>query len=213
MSVVNDRPTAASGLNARVTLFTTDGTARYDRTVTGVDVEARGVTTTSLALPAEVPGLDGTYLARLLLTDATGRELSRNVYWLSTRDDVLDYAKADWYHTPTTSYADLTGLASMPRVALDVTATTTTRSGTSTTTVTLRHPGTTAAPALLTDVDVVSADGRTPALPVHWTDNHVSLWPGESATLVASYRTADADRAPRVRVAGWNARPVTVPSR
>lgn len=213
VSVVNDRATAASGLNARVTLFNTDGTEKYDRTVTGVDIEARGVTTTSLTLPATVPGLSKTYLARLVLTDSTGRELSRNVYWLSTREDVLDYSRTDWYYTPTTSYADLTGLSAMPRVALDVTAATaTTRSGTSRTTVTLRHPGTTKAPVLLADVDLMSADGKTPTLPVHWSDNQISLWPGESVTLVASHRTADPDDTPQVRVSGWNALPVTVPA-
>ncbi|MFJ4467826.1 glycosyl hydrolase 2 galactose-binding domain-containing protein [Streptomyces sp. NPDC089424] len=214
VSVVNNRSAAASGLTARVTLFNPDGTEKYDRTATGVDVEARGVTTTSLTLPAEIPGLERTYLARLLLTDSTGREVGRNVYWLSTRDDVLDYAKTDWYYTPTTSYADLTGLNSMPQVTLDVAATTKAAgaTGTSTTTVTLRHPGTTKAPVLMTDVDVVSADGKTPVLPVHWSDNHVSLWPGEEVTLVATHPTADPDSVPRVRVSGWNTRPVTVPS-
>ncbi|MET9959911.1 exo-beta-D-glucosaminidase [Streptomyces sp. NPDC006326] len=210
VSVVNDRATAVSGLNARVTLFNPDGTEKYDRTVTGVEVGARGVTTTSPALPATVPGLARTYLARLLLTDATGRELSRNVYWLSTRNDVLDHAETDWYHTPTTSYADLSGLSSMPQVSLEVKATTTaTRAGTSTTSVTLRHPGTTNTPALLTDVDLVSADG-TPLLPVRWSDNQITLWPGESVTVKATHGT-DPGRAPRVRVSGWNARAVTVP--
>ncbi|MEU6863484.1 exo-beta-D-glucosaminidase [Streptomyces sp. NPDC046876] len=212
VSIVNNRPTAASGLNARVTLFTTDGTETYDRTVTGVHVEARGVTSTSLTLPATVPGPAGTYLARLLLTDTTGRELSRNVYWLSTRVDVLDHAHGDWYHTPTSSYADLTGLGSMSKVPLRVTAATErTAAGTSTTTVTLRHPGTTKTPALLTDVDLVSADG-TPLLPVRWSDNQSSLWPGESVTLKATHRTVDPHGTPRVRVSGWNARAVTVPA-
>ena len=41
--------------------------------------------------------------------------MSRNVYWLSTKPDVLDYAHTDWFHTPTTAYADLKGLAAMPQ--------------------------------------------------------------------------------------------------
>ncbi|MEW2414653.1 exo-beta-D-glucosaminidase [Streptomyces sp. NPDC046866] len=215
VSVVNNRMTAVSGLNARATLFTTDGTRAYDRTVTGVGVGARQVTTTSLTLPATVPGLTGTYLARLLLTDSAGREVSRNVYWLSTRDDVLDYARTDWYHTPTTAYADLTGLNAMPQVALRVTAATTqdAPAGNATTTVTLRHPGGTDAPALFTDVDLLSADGTAPLLPVRWDDNQISLWPGESATVKATYRrTAGSHASPRVRVAGWNVRSVTLPS-
>ncbi|MEV7618339.1 exo-beta-D-glucosaminidase [Streptomyces sp. NPDC089799] len=214
VSVVNNRTADASGLHARVTLFNTDGTQAYDRTVSGVSVRGGGVTTTSLTVPATVAGLDTTHLARLLLTDGSGRELSRNVYWLSARSDVLAHADADWYHTPTTAYADLTGLNEMPPVSLDATATTTvTGSGVSTTTVTLRHPGTTKAPALFTDVDLVSASG-TPLLPVRWSDNEITVWPGESVDLTATRRTAGpGEAAPRVRVSGWNARTVTVPSR
>ncbi|MFG2298639.1 exo-beta-D-glucosaminidase [Streptomyces sp. NPDC048603] len=217
VSVVNNRTTDVSGLNARLTLFNPDGTQTYDRTVSGVSVEGGGVTTTSLTVPATVAGRDTTHLARLLLTDGAGRELSRNVYWLSARSDVLAHADADWYHTPTTAYADLTGLNSMPPVSLDATATTTVSgSGVSTTTVTLRHPGTTRAPALFTDVDLVSASG-TPLLPVRWSDNQITLWPGESVELTATRRPAEPGEtggaAPRVRVSGWNARTVTVPSR
>jgi exo-1,4-beta-D-glucosaminidase len=66
-------------------------------------------------------------------------------------------------------------------------------------------------PALLTDVHVVDSGGE-PVLPVRWTDNHVSLWPGETVTLTATYRTADLHgSAPSVRVSGWNTPERTVP--
>ncbi|MET8752319.1 exo-beta-D-glucosaminidase [Streptomyces sp. NPDC004667] len=214
VTVVNNRPSGAFGLTARVTLFGTDGEPAYDRTVTGLDVAGDGASTTALTLPASVPGLSTTYLARLLLTDRAGREVSRNVYWLSTEADVLDYAETDWYHTPTTSYADLTGLDTMARTAVSATASTTRDdgSGTSTTTVTVRHAGTGSTPALLTDVHLVGAGGA-PVLPVRWSDNQISLWPGESATLTATYRTGDLrGAAPRLRVSGWNTPTVTVPA-
>ncbi|MFF4899667.1 sugar-binding domain-containing protein [Streptomyces sp. NPDC001068] len=212
VAVVNNRPAAASGLTARVTLFDPDGTQRYDRTVTGLSVEGDGAHTTALTVPASVSGLPSTYLARLVLTDATGREVSRNVYWLSTKADTLDWAKTDWWHTPTTGYADLKGLASMAQVPVTAAASTTAADGTSTTTVTVRNAGTGSTPALLTDVHLVDADGA-PVLPVRWSDNEVSLWPGESATLTATYRTADLHGSePRVRVSGWNAVERTVPA-
>ncbi|MGW6785135.1 glycosyl hydrolase 2 galactose-binding domain-containing protein [Streptomyces sp. NPDC054987] len=215
VAVVNNRPGPAAGLTARVTLFAPDGTQKYDRTVTGLSVAGGGgVHRSALTLPETVPGLPTTYLARLLLTDATGHEVSRNVYWLSTEADVLDRERSDWFHTPTTSYADLRGLNSMARTPVTATASTTAddASGTSTTTVTLRHAGTGGTPALLTDVHLVRASGE-PALPVRWSDNQVSLWPGESATLTATYRTADLrGSAPRLRISGWNSPTVTVPA-
>ncbi|MEV5386841.1 sugar-binding domain-containing protein [Streptomyces sp. NPDC052721] len=210
--VVNNRPAPARGLTARATLYNPDGTQKYDRTVTGVAVDGDGAHGTPLTLPSSVSGLSRTYLLRLVLTDADGTEVSRNVYWLSTRPDTLDWNGTTWYHTPTTSYADMKGLASMAQVPVTATATTRASDGMSTTTVTLRHSGSGKTPALLTDVHLVDERGK-PVLPVRWSDNEVSLWPGESVTLTATYRTADLrGSAPSVRVSGWNTPERTVPA-
>lgn len=78
--------------------------------------------------------------------------------------------------------------------------------------MTLRRTGGGRTPSLLTDVHLVDAKGR-PVLPVRWSDNQVGLWPGESVTLTATYRTADLrGSAPRVRVSGWNTPERTVPA-
>ncbi|MFE9479200.1 sugar-binding domain-containing protein [Streptomyces spororaveus] len=208
VAVVNRRSAAVSGLTARVTLFDTGGTSLYDRTVRGLRVGGDGARTTALTVPAVPAAPDGpgsTYLARLTLTDGAGREVSRNVYWLSTRPDVLDYEATDWYHTPTTAHADLSGLTSLAAATVTASARTTRHTGSvSTTTVTIRNTGRGNTPALLTDVRLV--DGRgAPVLPVRWNDNHISLWPGESAVLTTDHRTADpAGGALRVRISGWN---------
>jgi exo-1,4-beta-D-glucosaminidase len=210
--VVNNRTAQAEGLTARATLFNPDGTQKYDRTVGGVAVNGDGAHATPLTLPSSVSGLARTYLLRLVLTDADGKEVSRNVYWLSTEPDTLDWSNTTWYYTPTTRYADLKGLASMARVPVSATASTTSSGGTSTTTVTVRHTGGDRTPSLLTDVHLVDAQGR-PVLPVRWSDNQVSLWPGESVTLTATYRTADLHGSvPSVRVSGWNTPERTVPA-
>ncbi|MEU7059571.1 sugar-binding domain-containing protein [Streptomyces sp. NPDC046197] len=210
--VVANRHASASGLTVRATLFNPDGTQKYDRTVTGVRVGGDGAHSTALTLPSSVGGLSTTYLLRLTLTDSSGKEVSRNVYWLSTRPDTLDWAGTDWYYTPTTSYADLKGLSSMAQVPVSATASTYSSEGTSTTTVTVRNTGTGKVPSLLTDVHLVDAQGR-PVLPVQWSDNQVSLWPGESVTLTATYRTADLHgSAPRLRISGWNTPERTIPA-
>ncbi|WTA95143.1 exo-beta-D-glucosaminidase [Streptomyces avidinii] len=205
VAVVNRRPAAVSGLTARVTLFDTDGTTRYDRTVRGLRVGADGARSTALTVPAVVDVPGATYLVRLTLTDRSGREVNRNVHWLSTRPDVLDYNAGDWYHTPVTARGDLSGLNSLAAATVTATARTTHRAGSlSTTTVTLRNTSRGNTPALLTDVHLV--DGRdTPVLPVRWDDNQISLWPGESVVLTAAYRTTDLrGGVPRIRVSGWN---------
>lgn len=158
-------------------------------------------------------GVSGTYLAKLQLTDDAGKEIGRNVYWLSTKQDVLDWDNTDWYYTPTTSYADLTGLDDMAEAPVSATATTTGGpDSTATTTVTLRNTASRGAPALLVDAHLVNGSD-TPVLPVRWSDNQVSLWPGESVTLTATYRTADlGGSAPSVRISGWNTATRTIPA-
>ncbi|MFF7749316.1 exo-beta-D-glucosaminidase [Streptomyces sp. NPDC007971] len=210
--VVNNRHADSGGLTARATLFNPDGTQKYDKAVTGVTVNGDGAHGTALTLPSSVSGLSATHLLRLTLTDADGKEVSRNVYWLSTKPDTLDWAKTDWYYTPTTAYADLKGLSSMAQVPVSATASTESSGDLSTTTVTVRTTGAGRTPSLFTDVHLVDAQGR-PVLPVRWSDNEIGLWPGESVTLTATYRTADLHgSAPHVRVSGWNTPEQTVPA-
>ncbi|MET8694251.1 sugar-binding domain-containing protein [Streptomyces bauhiniae] len=210
--VVNDRHSPATGLTVRATLFDPDGTPRHDRTLTGVRVPGDGAHSTAFTLPKDIGGTSRTHLLRLVLTGPDGREVSRNVYWLSTRPDTLDWAHTDWWYTPTTAYADLKGLSAMARVPVSATAATRSSGALSTTTVTLRRTGGGRTPSLLTDVHLVDAQGR-PVLPVRWSDNQVGLWPGESVTLTATFRTADLHGSPpRVRISGWNTPERTVPA-
>jgi exo-1,4-beta-D-glucosaminidase len=207
--VTNSNHATAGNLTVRASLFNVDGTAKFDQTAS-VSVPGDGGRATALTIPA-VAGLSTTYLARLVATDATGREVSRNVYWLSTKADVVDWSGNDWFWAPQSSYADLTGLSGMAAASLSASATSAAGAdGTTSTTVTLRNTGTGKTPALYVDAHVVGASAA-PVLPIRWTDNEVSLWPGESTTLVATYRTADLQGAsPQVRVSGWNVATQTV---
>lgn len=47
--------------------------------------------------------------------------------------------------------------------------------------------------------------------PITWSDDYVTIWPGESATLQADYRTAELGGAtPNVQVTGVNVAAKTV---
>jgi exo-1,4-beta-D-glucosaminidase len=214
--VVNSDHAAAANLTASVQLYNVDGTQKFSRRKAGLSVAGDGAKATALTI-GQVSGLSPTYLAKLVLTDAAGKEVSRNVYWLSTKPDTIDWANNDWYYAPTTSYADLSGLNNLPAATIGATVSSAgpgysvpNADGTTTTTVKLTNTTAGKAPAFAVDAHVVGADG-TPVLPVRWTDNQVSLWPGESVTLTATYRTADLKgAAPRVRVSGWNTGTQTV---
>ena len=47
-------------------------------------------------------------------------------------------------------------------------------------------------------------------LPILWSDNDVTLWPGESLTLTARFATPGA-ATPVVEVSGWNVPTRSVP--
>jgi exo-1,4-beta-D-glucosaminidase len=207
--VVNQNHSPATNLTAVVKLYNTDGTEKFAQTRTKLSVGGDGAKATALTIPA-VSGLSTTYLAKLVLTNASGQEVSRNVYWLSTKPDVIDWDNAEWYYAPTSAYANLKGLTDLARVTVGATATSTNGpDGTTTTKVTLRNTSSGKVPAFYVDTHVM-ANGA-PVLPIRWNDNAVSLWPGESLTLTATYRTADLHGAtPSIRVDGWNSGTQTV---
>jgi exo-1,4-beta-D-glucosaminidase len=209
--VINQNHATASSLTAAVRLYTMDGTEKYSQTRTGVSVGGDGARTTVLTIPS-VSGLSTTYLAKLTLTNAAGQEVSRNVYWLSTKPDVIDWDANEWYYAPTSAYADLKGLNGLAPVTVAATTSSVNGpDGSTTTTVTLRNTSTGKVPAFYLDAHVVGAGG-VPVLPIRWNDNAVTLWPGESTTLTARYRTADLNgTTPSVRISGWNTGTQTVP--
>jgi exo-1,4-beta-D-glucosaminidase len=60
--------------------------------------------------------------------------------------------------------------------------------------------------ALLVHVRLVDAQSGQERLPVRWSDNYVSLLPGERRTLSADYDTAAIGRL-ALRLDGWNLEP------
>jgi exo-1,4-beta-D-glucosaminidase len=144
-----------------------------------------------------------TYFVDLRLTDAKGQPLSTNFYWLSRHPDVLSDSST-WYMTPVKQYADYTALRTMPRATLGAKATFSggEKAGEQLARVTLHNPGKTL--AFFVRLEVTGKNGAE-ALPVRWSDNYVSLLPGETRVLTARYDRADlGGAAPKVVVSGWN---------
>jgi exo-1,4-beta-D-glucosaminidase len=144
-----------------------------------------------------------TYFVDLRLTDADGAALSRNFYWLSSHPDVPDFDSTTYYVTATKQYADFTALASLPRTPVKV-ATAFTRSGAAGEAhVTLTNVGSSL--AFFIRVRLLADTGGEEVLPVEWSDNFVSLLPGEKLDLTARYALEDLHgHRPAVEIAGWN---------
>ncbi|MEU5691322.1 exo-beta-D-glucosaminidase [Actinosynnema sp. NPDC020468] len=194
VAVANTGLSGVAGMSVSATVFEVDGTVRAEETW-AADVPGNGAVRVG-TLPA---GAGGTYFARLLLKDSTGRVVDRNVYWLSTRADTLDYTGSTWYHTPQSGYADLSGVRSLPEASVAVGV----ASSGGVTEVTLRNTG--GGVAFFVRATVRKGVGGAEVLPTDWSDNYVTLWPGETLTLRATYRPSDlAGARPTVDVEGVN---------
>ncbi|MFD1045298.1 glycoside hydrolase family 2 TIM barrel-domain containing protein, partial [Kibdelosporangium lantanae] len=208
LAVVNTGLTDASGLSVQVTLFNADGTQKADETRAVNSKANSAVKAGTLPQPS---GLSTTYFARLLLKNAAGQVVDRNVYWLSTKADTLNYGSSDWWITPQSGYADLKGLASLPASSVNVIASSTVEGENTRTTVNIDNNG--SAVAFFVKSSIRKGNGGAEVLPTDWSDNYVTLWPRETLTLTATYRTADLGGAkPVVQVSGNNVSQRTFPA-
>jgi exo-1,4-beta-D-glucosaminidase len=206
--LVNHTLNLEHGLWAVIRVRNLDGSVAHERRLKDINLKGNGARQLTM-LPA-LDGLSHTYFIELELASAVGKSISRNVYWLSTQTDDLDWANSTWYSTPVTRYADLTSLQSLPTATATVRATMRHEGAEDIASVTLTVPPSSKAVVLFQHVSIKrSADGEL-MLPILWSDNDVTLWPGESLTLTAHFATLEA-ATPVVEVTGWNVPTISVP--
>ncbi len=120
-------------------------------------------------------------LVKLEMTDASGKVLSQNLYWLATKD--VDYRKLD-----TLAPAKLATVARSHRDGEE-------------TVVDLRITNAGPVPALQVKATLKDAVTGQRILPAYYSDNYLSLLAGESADLTIRYSTG---QAATVALRGWN---------
>ena len=198
--VVNSTYQAHSRLKAKVTVLNFDLTSKFSREAT-LDV-APDSSSLLLTLP-KIEGLSRTYFLKLDLGDSASRVLSRNFYWLSTTPDVNDFGNSTWFSTPLSSYADYKELGTLPRVRLDLAAHSHSHGGEEATEVTVKNPS--ASLAFFVHLEVRKGKDGGDIHPIQWEDDYISLLPGESRQVTATYNAAELGSArPVVQVDGWN---------
>ncbi len=155
-----------------------------------------------LKLPA-LQGKNEVYFLSLKLKNPSGEVVADNFYWLPTKKDLLDWEQYFWFYTPQKQYADFTKINTMPKADVMADATVVSRGDEWEMNVELKNP--TDMLAFFIELLAVRKSDDTSILPVFWSDNYVSLEPGESKTLNLKFYGKDlAGSTPEIRIQGVN---------
>jgi exo-1,4-beta-D-glucosaminidase len=200
VSLVSSQYVDAKGLKLAACVFNMDGTQRFSKETT---VDAGADSTTKIFALPQIDGLSSTYFLDLRISNAAGNLVGSNFYWLSTKPETLDWAKSNWYTTPTASFADYTALAQLTKVKLNVSSRSERNADDEITHVSIENASNSVAFFVRLKLD--KGKGGEEILPVVWQDNYVSLLPGERREITATYHASDLGAAtPEVEVSGWN---------
>jgi len=192
-AVVVNATREAEDLDVRARVIGLDGNEVWSERAE-VRVGADGV---SRAL--EIPAQDGPHLVRLEVFERT-RIVETNDYWLGRELDTIDFSHRDpgseWFHTPTSQYADLKALADLPPASVSAVMTPLRDDSWS---VNISNGDTL---ALL--VRLTARRGGEELLPILWSDNFITLLPGESRTVRMASQALEAGVAPEIQIEGFN---------
>jgi exo-1,4-beta-D-glucosaminidase len=222
VTVDNLTGTPEAGLVVEAKVYDLSGNVLDDQTSAPLTLASQEVDTDVLRprVPAPTAPADASvYFVELLLRRG-GTVIDRNVYWLSTSPDVVNWKATEGSPQGTlVRYADLKALQNLPPAIVAVSAVTRPADQENdVTSVTITNTSRTATVGFFLRADLrrgtaagTVEPGDNEVLPIIWSSNDVTLWPGESETLTASYGASLLQGAvPVVSVSGWNVPPELV---
>jgi len=183
IEVVNNRPEALNALTVKALIYRFDGT--LDSQKTYPVAQAPGSSTITVAQIEVSARISPLYFIKLDLADASSNVLSSNFYWQHVAQDQFE------------------GLMNLPTVMLDAEASARPEGDKTIVTVTL-HNGTSHV-ALLSHLQLHQKKSGRRVLPVFYSDNYISLVPGESSTVSIEAATKDLQGdLPLIELDGYN---------
>jgi exo-1,4-beta-D-glucosaminidase len=209
-----------SGVTVESKVYNTAGSLLDDQTSGSLSLASQKVQ--NKVLTPKLPSGSGTVYFVELLVKQNGTAVDRNVYWDSTTPDAVNWGSTipsggGNPQATMSSYANLSALQNLSAASVSATASTASRPGPngadSLVTVTVTNKSTTPTVGFLLRADLrrgtasgTELSGDNEVTSAVWGDNDVTLWPGESETLTATFKSADLKGAtPVVSLYGWNA--------
>jgi hypothetical protein len=184
VEVINNLPAPITNSHASLTIYNLNGSTVYQHEF---DVQAPASAETSLGSVEWPTNLSAVHFVKLEWHDVLGKLLSDNFYWrgLPEQPD------------------NLQALGTLPRVKLLADVARHDDNGKCLLDVKLHNP--TAHIALMTHLQLRRQTSNQRVLPVYYSDNYVSLAPGETRTINIEAATSDLrDDTPLILVDGWN---------
>jgi hypothetical protein len=192
LMVINNSPSTLTGAKAKTSIYNLDGTLQSTHTGTVTAGPSAATDLGALAFPSS---LSSVHFVKLELRDSKDHLVSENFYWreLPERQD------------------DLQALNTLPTVALEIEASRRDSAHKCLIGATVRNP--TQSVALMAHLQLRKAHSGQRVLPVFYSDNYLSLLPGETRTLTIEAASADLEGdAPVLAVDGWNVTVKPVPA-
>lgn len=144
----------------------------------------------------EIPACETVSFMFLTLKDKAGNEVASNTYCLSPVEDIHDWAHYNWIRIKLLQHADYKALADLKKADVE----TDVKINGNEVTVTLKNNSDVVAFFVRMALKDAAGELVTPAF---WTDNFVSLKPGETRTYTCRTEAADV-KDMNVEVSGWN---------
>jgi beta-mannosidase len=184
IQVINNLGNQLSNLKANLTIYNLDGSIAYKQSF---DVTAPASKATDLGLVKWPANLSSVHFIQLELQDATGKQLSENLYWRALPE-----------------HADnLEDLGKLQVITLETKVKRHDANGKCLLDVTLHNAGKQV--ALMAHLQLRGQQSQQRVLPVYYSDNYISLVPGETKTITIEAAQADLKgEKPLVVVDGWN---------
>lgn len=184
LQVINNLATPLKNARASLKIFNDKSALIFNHEFNVSASPSTFTTLDSVKLPSPLPGI---YFVQLELKNSVGKLISQNFYWKSNAEDV----------------DNLSGLEKLPTAKLNANVQQIIKNGKCMLTVTLKNPGKTI--ALLAHLQLHRKNSKERVLPVFYSDNYISLVPGESRIITVEADLADlkGDQ-PMLLIDGWN---------
>jgi len=194
----NDYFEDRSAIIARIRIFNMDSKNILDE---NMDINIPANAAQLIYKLPQLPHLTGVYFLDLRLIEDS-EMLAHNFYWLSTKEDVMDFPASNWFVTLVKEYADFTALRKLTPASVKSDFKFRREGDKRQISLNLHNCGKNI--AFFIDFDVLGKNGQ-PVLPVFWDDNYISLLPGEERTVTAYFYERDLQGAdPGLNISGWN---------